>query len=482
MVKTTSILKILFCLLLVMFLKDDSVSAQVGVNNTGAAPLASAVMDVSSTNLGFLMPRMTTAQMNAIKGPVTSLIIYNTTLNCYMFYTGTVWQNFSCACTSAPASPGVITQNPVGPLAKGKIGVTFSVALVAGVTYNWSVPSGCIITAGQGTNSITVTIGCSSGTVSVTSGNSCGLSPASFLAITLTPFSQTFSYTGSVQTLTVPPCVTSLTIDMAGAQGGCTYSNYGSTTYTSSINWGARIQSVISVSPGTVMNLYVGKAGTNGISIAGGTGGTNASGDGSGGAGKTPGATDYGTGGGGGASSEIWVAATRCLVAGGGGGMGFSAYCMAQGSPNNYSTLTYAYDGGSGGQSGSAGLAYSNNYGNGAMYPNTAGAASNKLQSTFGATAGTAGTTSVSGLGGTGGQDQGSYTPPPGFAVNGFGGGGGGGGGYAGGGGGCGAGGGGGSSFSQGAVGFAPVTTIYTPGYQGQATTTPSNGYITVSW
>ena len=389
---------------------------------------------------------------------------------------------FLCLYLQLQLTPGAITQSPAGALSQGTTGVTFSVAAVNGVTYNWSVPSGYIITAGQGTSSITVTIGCSSGTVSVSEQNSCGLSPVSALAVTLNPFSQTFSYTGAVQTLTIPPCITSVTVDMAGAQGGCTYSNYSTTTYTSSLNWGGRVQSVVSVTPGTVLDLYVGKAGANGTSGAGGAGGNNGSGDGTGGAGKTPSATDYGTGGGGGASSEIWVAATRCLVASGGGGMGYSSYCMAEGSPNLYSSLTYAYDGGAGGQSGSNGLAYSNNYGNGAVYPNTAGAASNKLQSTFGATAGAAGTTSVSGLGGTGGMDQGSYTPPPGFAVSGFGGGGGGGGGYAGGGGGCGAGGGGGSSYSQGAAGFAPANTTYTPNYQGQSTTSPSNGYVTISY
>ena len=457
-------------------------NSQVGVNTTGAIPAASAVLDVSSTNMGFLMPRMTTGQMNAIAGPVTSLIIYNITTNCFMFYTGTGWQNLSCTCTSAPASPGIITQSPAGPLQNGTTNVTFTVATVAGVTYNWSVPLGYLITSGQGTNTITVTIGCTGGNVSVTGSNNCGFSPASSTTVTIAPFSQTFSYTGAVQTITIPPCITSITIDMAGSQGGCTYSIYNSVTLTSSINWGARIQSVVTVIPGTVLNLYVGGAGVNGTNVAGGIGGINGSSDGTGGTGKTPTATNYGTGGGGGASSEIWVAATRCLVAGGGGGMGYSAYCMAQASPNGITILPYSYDGGAGGQSGSNGLAYSNNFGNGAVFPNTPGAASIKLQSTFGATAGTAGINNVSGLGGNGGQDQGSYTPPPGFAVNGFGGGGGGGGGYAGGGGGCGAGGGGGSSFSQSAVGFTPLSTVYSPGYRGQNTTTPSSGYITISY
>jgi hypothetical protein len=52
--------------------------AQVGINNVGAAPHASAMLDISSTNRGLLVPRMTMAQRNAIVTPATGLMVFQT--------------------------------------------------------------------------------------------------------------------------------------------------------------------------------------------------------------------------------------------------------------------------------------------------------------------------------------------------------------------------------------------------------------------
>ncbi|MGB3079089.1 MAG: ice-binding family protein [Saprospiraceae bacterium] len=51
--------------------------AQVGIGTTTPDP--SAVLDLVSTTRGFLMPRMTTAERNAIPNPATGLMIYNQT-------------------------------------------------------------------------------------------------------------------------------------------------------------------------------------------------------------------------------------------------------------------------------------------------------------------------------------------------------------------------------------------------------------------
>ncbi|MGD1843949.1 MAG: hypothetical protein ACFB10_00975 [Salibacteraceae bacterium] len=57
----------------------QALSAQnVSVNEDGAAPDSSAMLDVSSTTSGVLIPRMTTAQRNAIAGPATGLLVYQT--------------------------------------------------------------------------------------------------------------------------------------------------------------------------------------------------------------------------------------------------------------------------------------------------------------------------------------------------------------------------------------------------------------------
>ena len=69
-------------ILLVCSISTTSLMAQnVGVNETGAAPNTSAVLDVSSTDKGVLIPRMTSAQknaMNPLPEAAEGLLIYQT--------------------------------------------------------------------------------------------------------------------------------------------------------------------------------------------------------------------------------------------------------------------------------------------------------------------------------------------------------------------------------------------------------------------
>lgn len=52
----------------------------------------SAQLEVKSTKRGFLLPRMTTTQINAITSPANGLQVYNTDLNTICFFNGTAWQ------------------------------------------------------------------------------------------------------------------------------------------------------------------------------------------------------------------------------------------------------------------------------------------------------------------------------------------------------------------------------------------------------
>ena len=65
----------------------------VGVNTAGVVN-ASAVLEVTSTIKGFLPPRMTTAQRDAIGTPAAGLIIYNTTTAKLNVYT-TAWEQIT---------------------------------------------------------------------------------------------------------------------------------------------------------------------------------------------------------------------------------------------------------------------------------------------------------------------------------------------------------------------------------------------------
>jgi hypothetical protein len=65
-------------------------SQQVGFGNTTISS-ASAQVAIDSTTKGFLPPRMTTTQKNAIATPATGLMVYDTTLNLISVYNGTIW-------------------------------------------------------------------------------------------------------------------------------------------------------------------------------------------------------------------------------------------------------------------------------------------------------------------------------------------------------------------------------------------------------
>src|SRR5450432_2047889 len=61
----------------------------IAINELGSLPDTSAILDVSSTTKGFLTPRMTTTQQNAIPQPANGLLIYNTTDTTFKVNRGT---------------------------------------------------------------------------------------------------------------------------------------------------------------------------------------------------------------------------------------------------------------------------------------------------------------------------------------------------------------------------------------------------------
>ncbi len=324
--------------------------------------------------------------------------------------------------SGSPATPGTISGNQNACI--NSSGNVYSVSSVSGATtYTWSVPGDATITAGGGTNSITVTFGSTSANISVTAGNTCGASSASTLLITLNGASgnQTFNYTGSMQTFTVPNCASSITITAYGAQGG------------NSGGLGGRAQGTLNITPGSLLYVFVGgqsnfngggagAGGSNGGDMSdvrqGSTSFSNAIIVAGGGGGSFPSNGIGGTGGGGDA-----------CVNGAGGGAG-QAYVYQN---TNYSGPGYAGTCGAGGAGGNGYGGFAGGGGGGGL--------------TGGGAGGSAGGYGNNGSVGSAGQG-GSYGPNG--ACSGSNAGGGGGGGYYGGGGGangqCQAGGGGGGS------------------------------------
>ena len=90
-----------------------------------------------------------------------------------------------------------------------------------------------------------------------------------FLSVLVSSAQTTFNYTGGMQTYTVPPGVTSISIDVFGAQGGA-----GGTALAGGL--GANMYGEFIVTPGQVLNILVGQQGegTNATAGAGGGGGS----------------------------------------------------------------------------------------------------------------------------------------------------------------------------------------------------------------
>lgn len=68
--------------------------SQVAINDNGALPAANAILDIScSTNdKGVLIPRLTSAEIDAMGGVTTGMMIFNTDVGDVQFYQGASWE------------------------------------------------------------------------------------------------------------------------------------------------------------------------------------------------------------------------------------------------------------------------------------------------------------------------------------------------------------------------------------------------------
>ena len=87
-----------------------------------ATPSNSAVLELSATNRGFLPPRLTTAQRDALANRPAGLMIYNTQTNCMEFWNSASWVS-TCAVT-APSQGTIDTINCAGAANAGTLSTT----------------------------------------------------------------------------------------------------------------------------------------------------------------------------------------------------------------------------------------------------------------------------------------------------------------------------------------------------------------------
>jgi uncharacterized delta-60 repeat protein len=88
-------MKKVLLLLLPFILATLLLQSQVAVNSDGSSPDASAMLDVKSTQMGFLPPRLSAMEKFAIPDPAEGLIIYNTTTGAIEVFNGNTWVSIS---------------------------------------------------------------------------------------------------------------------------------------------------------------------------------------------------------------------------------------------------------------------------------------------------------------------------------------------------------------------------------------------------
>lgn len=59
------------------------------------SPNASAILDITATDKGMLVPRVTSAQRTAITSPAAGLLLYDTTTSSFWYFNGGTWMQLS---------------------------------------------------------------------------------------------------------------------------------------------------------------------------------------------------------------------------------------------------------------------------------------------------------------------------------------------------------------------------------------------------
>ncbi len=155
----------------------------------GGSGAASAVLDVYSTALGFLAPRMTLVQRNGIATPAEGLLIYQTdNTPGFYYYNGTQWialasgattywtKNANNITNNNSGNVGIGTSSPtslfsVGPNSEFQVNSTGNILKINNIATSWPSGQGAVNTYLKNNGSGTLTWTALSGVPSLTAGS-----------------------------------------------------------------------------------------------------------------------------------------------------------------------------------------------------------------------------------------------------------------------------------------------------------------------
>ena len=145
----------------------------IGIGNV--SPNSSAVLDLTNTTKGFLIPVMTYANEQAISLPTPGLQVFNTTSNCIDIYINSKWQSVYCPCPALVA--GTITPSGAQSPCASSTGNAYSIpGIVGAYSYTWSVTAGATVASTNENNASITAPASGTYTVSCVIANACNTS------------------------------------------------------------------------------------------------------------------------------------------------------------------------------------------------------------------------------------------------------------------------------------------------------------------
>ena len=107
--------------------------SQVAINTDGSSPNSTAMLDVTSTSKGILVPRMTSAQRTSISSPASGLMVYDTDTKSFWYYDGG-WNNIAAGTSPLGVTSGGTGVATISGMIKGN-GTSPYTAAIAGTDY-----------------------------------------------------------------------------------------------------------------------------------------------------------------------------------------------------------------------------------------------------------------------------------------------------------------------------------------------------------